>query len=200
MSQDGGGPPATGVTGTPFDELARYVGIPRVTALRLAPDGTWLAAVVQTLSEDGKKYVSSIWRLSAQPETSETPRRLTRSADGEKNPRFRPDGALLYISKRPGQQAGADDGKAADQAALWLLPAGGGEAVRVTARPGGVSAVETATGSDTVVLSAPVLPGGGARGAYEAGALSVLLPLLEQRGEDPVILCGTSVGAINAAW
>lgn len=43
-----------------------------------------------------------------------------------------------------------------------------------------------------------VLPGGGARGAYEVGALSVLLPILEERGERPVILCGTSVGAINA--
>ena len=43
-----------------------------------------------------------------------------------------------------------------------------------------------------------VLPGGGARGAYEVGALSVLLPILEERGEKPVILCGTSVGAINA--
>jgi NTE family protein len=43
-----------------------------------------------------------------------------------------------------------------------------------------------------------VLPGGGARGAYEVGALSVLLPLLEARGERPVILCGTSVGAVNA--
>src|ERR1700712_5519271 len=42
------------------------------------------------------------------------------------------------------------------------------------------------------------LPGGGARGAYEVGALSVLLPILEERGERPVILCGTSVGAINA--
>ena len=41
-----------------------------------------------------------------------------------------------------------------------------------------------------------VLPGGGARGAYEAGALSVLLPAA--RGEG-TLLCGTSVGAINAA-
>lgn len=44
-----------------------------------------------------------------------------------------------------------------------------------------------------------VLPGGGARGAYEVGALSVLLPALEARGERVSLLCGTSVGAINAA-
>jgi NTE family protein len=45
-----------------------------------------------------------------------------------------------------------------------------------------------------------ILAGGGARGAYEAGALSVLLPVLEQRGEVPRIVIGTSVGALNAAF
>lgn len=45
-----------------------------------------------------------------------------------------------------------------------------------------------------------VLAGGGARGAYEAGALSVLLPALEARGERPQIVLGTSVGALNAAF
>jgi NTE family protein len=46
---------------------------------------------------------------------------------------------------------------------------------------------------------AAVLPGGGARGAYEIGAMSVLLPALEARGERVTVWCGTSVGAINAA-
>jgi NTE family protein len=45
---------------------------------------------------------------------------------------------------------------------------------------------------------AVVLPGGGARGGYEVGALSVLLPALAARGERVSIWCGTSVGAINA--
>jgi NTE family protein len=45
-----------------------------------------------------------------------------------------------------------------------------------------------------------VLSGGGARGAYEIGALSVLLPELERRGEEPRIIVGTSVGAFNAAF
>jgi NTE family protein len=45
-----------------------------------------------------------------------------------------------------------------------------------------------------------VLSGGGARGAYEMGALSVLLPELERRGERPSVIVGTSVGAFNAAF
>jgi NTE family protein len=45
-----------------------------------------------------------------------------------------------------------------------------------------------------------VLAGGGARGAYELGALSVLLPALDARSERPRVIVGTSVGALNAAY
>ncbi|MEJ7798257.1 MAG: patatin-like phospholipase family protein [Solirubrobacteraceae bacterium] len=45
-----------------------------------------------------------------------------------------------------------------------------------------------------------MLAGGGARGAYEMGALSVLAPVLEQRGERVEIIVGTSIGGINAAY
>jgi len=52
-------------------------------------------------------------------------------------------------------------------------------------------------GNDPVAL---VLAGGCARGAYEFGALSVLLPKLEAAGQRPRILVGTSVGALNATY
>ncbi len=49
---------------------------------------------------------------------------------------------------------------------------------------------------------AVVLAGGGARGAYEAGALSVLLPAIEaddsQPDRTPISFVGTSAGSINA--
>lgn len=44
-----------------------------------------------------------------------------------------------------------------------------------------------------------VLAGGGARGAYEIGALSVLLPWLKEQ-ERPDIIVGTSIGALNAVY
>jgi NTE family protein len=49
-------------------------------------------------------------------------------------------------------------------------------------------------------LIGSVFSGGGARGAYEAGAISALWPALEARSERPTLYVGTSVGAINAAY
>ncbi len=45
-----------------------------------------------------------------------------------------------------------------------------------------------------------MLAGGGARGAYEVGALAALAPALATRGETPDIIVGTSIGALNGAF
>src|SRR5215813_2744798 len=61
----GPGGPCGATQVTPFGDLQSYVAIPRVTGLRLSPDGTWLAATVQQPDPDGKKYSTSIWRIPA---------------------------------------------------------------------------------------------------------------------------------------
>ena len=90
---------------TRFHDLGDYVAIPRVTALRLSPDGSWLAAAVQTPGADAKKYVTSIWKIPVPEDAAAgrggAPARLTRSAEGEGAPQFLPDGSLVFASKRP---------------------------------------------------------------------------------------------------
>jgi NTE family protein len=49
------------------------------------------------------------------------------------------------------------------------------------------------------MTTALALTGGGARGAYQAGALTELLPALDAQGRRPTIVTGASVGALNAA-
>jgi dipeptidyl aminopeptidase/acylaminoacyl peptidase len=150
---------------TPFHDLADFVAISRVAALRLAPDGSWLAAAVQTLSPDRKKYLTSLWRIDT---GGGPPRRLTRSAEGEANPRFLPDGSLLFTSKRPDPGADPASQDRGDVAALWLLPSAGGEARVVAALPGGVAAAEAARDAGSVVLASLMLPAAGATGGNSA--------------------------------
>jgi dipeptidyl aminopeptidase/acylaminoacyl peptidase len=142
---------------TPFHDLNDYVALPRMSGLRLSPDGRWLAATVQSLSPDKKKYVTSIWRIDP---AGGPPARLTRSADGEGSPRFLPDGSLLFTSRRPDPDQAGPDGDAT--AALWLLPPGGGEARLVASLPGGIEGVETAASAPAVLVTASVLPGAAA--------------------------------------
>ena len=148
-------------TATPFHDLTEFVAIPRVTALRLAPDGGWLAVAVQTLSADGKKYLTSLWRVDP---GGGPPRRLTRSAEGEANPRFLPDGSLLFTSRRPdpGTRPGQQGRRRCRRPVA--LPPGGGEAKVIAALPGGVTAAEAARDAGTVVLGSPVMPAAGQGG------------------------------------
>ena len=135
---------------TLFHDLGEYMAIPRIGSIKLSPDGTWLAAAVQTLSADRKKYLTSIWRIDPHGGPA---RRLTRSAQGEGNPAFLPDGSLLFISQRPDP----DDTKNTGKPAMWLLPADGGEARIVGTLPGGITAATTARDSTTIAASGPVL-------------------------------------------
>jgi len=140
---------------TRFHDLDDYVRIPAITSLVLSPDGSWLAASVQSPGPERKKLISSVWRIDT---GTAPPVRLTRSAEGESGPRFLPDGSLLFVSKRPEPTAKASSDGAGDKPALWLLPPGG-EARRMTAPPGGAGPVVTARSAAAFLLAAPAFTG-----------------------------------------
>src|SRR3954465_7528058 len=138
-----------------FDELDDFLAIPRVTQLRLAPDGSRLVATVSGLSRDRKKFASALWEID--PHRDVAPRRLTLSAAGESSPQFLPDGGLLFLSKRRTDEGEEESDK--DVVGLWSLPAAGGEARRIATRPGGFSELAVAADAGTVVLTTPTLAG-----------------------------------------
>jgi dipeptidyl aminopeptidase/acylaminoacyl peptidase len=150
----------------PFD-FEHFVTIPRLSGLRLSTDGRRLVMSVARPAPDGKSLRAAIWAMSADPAASDRPRRLTRSAKGESEAQFLPDGSIVFTSTRPDPDAdphakgGAAKGAAADDeptAGLWLLPADGGEARLLIAPPGGVSGVRAATRSGTLVFASNLHP------------------------------------------
>ncbi len=138
----------------PFASLESYIALPRVEGLALSPDGRTVVLTVATLAQDLTSYQRALWSVPA--DGSGSPRRLTRSAKGESGVAFTGSGDILFLSARPDAAAEKDTEAAAQ---LWVLPAAGGEARAVTRLLGGVSEIAaTATGSDSVVLAAGLLP------------------------------------------
>ena len=138
---------------SPFDDLNDYVAIPRMTGLRLSPDGSWLAATVQSLSPDKKKYVTSIWRIDTAggPPAGSPGRPTARAARGSC-----PTARCCSSSKRPDPSDGATgDGRdAATSRRCGGCPPTAARPAWSSSLPGGVAGVETATGAPAVLLPA----------------------------------------------
>lgn len=135
---------------TPFDDLDAYVALPRVSGLAVSADGTRVVTTVAELNEKRTEYVSAIWELD--PAGGQPARRLTRGAKGESSPVFTADGDVLFVASRP------TEGDDKPPAALWRLPAAGGEAFEALALPGGIEAVRTAAEANLAVVRAPAMP------------------------------------------
>ena len=140
---------------TDFD-VDRMLALPRLSSLRLSPDGHRLVVAVGGPDPEGKRMRSALWQVD--PTGSAAPRRLTRSASGEAGgAEFLPDGSLLFTSSRPDPDLKPDPDRKVQ--ALWLLPSGGGEARLLADPEGGVDALAVARTAPVVAFGAGVFPG-----------------------------------------
>jgi dipeptidyl aminopeptidase/acylaminoacyl peptidase len=135
--------------------VAQHIALRRVTSFAAAPDGSWLAVVVQRIDQEGAQYVSDLWKV---PTDGSAAVQLTRGDSKDSAPCFRHDGALGFLSNRTPNEIKADD-EADKRMQVWLLPAAGGEAQQLTDEPLGVEAFAFAKRADRMVLLAPVLAG-----------------------------------------
>ena len=142
---------------TAFHDLDAFIALPRISSLVLSPAGDRLVASVAELTAEGTRYVTALWEVD--PAGRRAPHRLTRSAKGESAPAFAADGTLLFLSARPDADPPKDAPDEDGEAALWALPAAGGEAVRLLGRPGGVDGFAVARQSARIALTASLLPG-----------------------------------------
>lgn len=138
---------------TPFDDLDTYLALPRVSGLAVSPDGRRVITMISELNNKGAEYVTAAWELD--PDGQHSARRLTYGAKGESQPTFTAAGDLLFVAARP------TDSDEEPPAALWRLPANGGEAQRILELAGGVTGVRAARSADVVVVTAPMLPSAG---------------------------------------
>ena len=134
---------------TPFDDPDEFLALPRVSGLAVSPDGSRVVTSIAELNEKRTEFVSAVWELD--PAGRQPARRNTRGAQGESSPVFTADGDLLFVAARPTEE---DD---KPPAALWKLPAAGGEAFEALALPGGVEGVRTARTAAATVVAAKLL-------------------------------------------
>jgi len=140
---------------TDFD-FDRFLALPRLSGLRLSPDGRRLVVAVSGPDPEGTKMRSALWQVD--PAGVAPPRRLTRSAAGEAGgAAFLPDGSLLFASARPDPDAKPDPDRKIQ--ALWLLPPDAGEARLLVAPEGGVDGLAAARSANVLAFGAGVFPG-----------------------------------------
>lgn len=131
-------------------DLDTFLTLPRLAGLTLAGDR--LITTVTTPAPDGTRMRSTLWAID--PAGATAPRRLTYAEAGEQNPAGLVDGGVVFTSARPDPDASGSGERDEPPAALWLLPADGGEARLIAAPPAGVGAVRAATDAPVVVFAA----------------------------------------------
>jgi dipeptidyl aminopeptidase/acylaminoacyl peptidase len=118
------------VTDLPADRfgLADLARLADVAEPALSPDGAYVAYSVTTTNLDADKRTSDLWRVRFDGRERV---QLTRTpGHSEWQPQWAPDGgSLAFLSDRGGEEATTQ---------VWLLPAGAGEARKLTDFPAGV--------------------------------------------------------------
>ncbi|UCF19034.1 MAG: S9 family peptidase [Gemmatimonadota bacterium] len=112
--------------------IVDLINVPGIGDPQLAPDGSRMLYVRSDADWEGNRRISHIWRVDVE---SRATVQLTYGKDGERNPRWSPDGRYIaFLATRAGDE----------HTQIYLLPTAGGEAFALTEHATAVSGIEWA--------------------------------------------------------
>jgi len=113
---------------------------------RISPDGSRIAYTVTTLDADANEYKGAIW--VAPVDGSGEPRKFTSGERRDTTPRWSPDGAWLAFASNRGDEKAP--------AAIYVIPAEGGESRKLTDLKESVEAIVWSPDSGRIAFTARV--------------------------------------------
>jgi dipeptidyl aminopeptidase/acylaminoacyl peptidase len=133
-------------------EVEDLFRLKRVSDPQLSPDGSTVAYVVTEVLKDENRTQSDVWVIPAQGADSTgsgqgEPRLLAGSPKHDRHPRWSPDGRwIVFESNRDGENQ------------IWIVPAAGGEARKLTSLSTGASQAVWSPTGDKIAFVSEVFP------------------------------------------
>jgi dipeptidyl aminopeptidase/acylaminoacyl peptidase len=134
--------------------------IKRLSCPQVHPDGHSVAFVLEEADFEESRWNRHIWLAelwsppdNEEEEPDENVRQLTFAKEGEREPRWSPDGRYLaFLSERPegGQEEDNEEEERTSQ--IWILPLEGGEAFRLTQAKEGVESYAWFPDAETLLF------------------------------------------------
>jgi dipeptidyl aminopeptidase/acylaminoacyl peptidase len=149
----------------------------------LSPDGKRVVFCVTEADFEESRWVSRLWLADAAEGNA---RRITFSYEGERAPRWSPDGRwIAFLSTRPDMteppaQDEQEEEERAHREQVWILPAEGGEAQRMTNAKEGVRVFEWLPDGKTLLYLAPEVRPRPAQFARDDARKRKVDPVVEQ--------------------
>ena len=117
----------------------------RISEPQVSPDGKSIVFVVRKTDLEANRGRNDLWIVGTDGTGL---RRMTTDPASDTTPRWSPDGkAIYFLSSRSGSSQ------------VWRLPAGGGEATRVTSLPLDVGSYLVSPDGNLLLVSAEIFPG-----------------------------------------